>query len=71
MDRASNYTESIKNEMDQMENKMKFLMEDKKDIREGLKHEEMTATTDIITNIEMLTKKVSAVQRRSKIWKNA
>ena len=66
MQRASNYTESIKQEMDQMENKIKFLMEDKKDIREGLKHEEMLATTDIITNIETLTRKVSSVQPRSR-----
>ena len=66
MQRASNYTESIKQEMDQMENKIKFLMEDKKDIREGLKHEEMLATTDIITNIESLTRKVSSVQPRSR-----
>jgi len=35
---------NIKSEMDQFEWKLKFLMEDKKDSREGLKHEEIVQT---------------------------
>jgi hypothetical protein len=39
--RASKLSGNIKSEMDQMEKKMRFLMEEKRDTREGLKHEEM------------------------------
>ena len=59
MGKAQEISARLKSEMDQMERKLKFLMEEKRDQREGMKHEEIQTSQNLIGSIEDLTSKVT------------
>ena len=50
--------------MDSMESKMRFLVDEKVDVRKETKKEEISKTDTLINNIEHLTKKLQDIEHR-------